>query len=526
MSADERIARVGQASPAVVSGGDDLATLRHDLRTPLNHIIGYSEMLIEEAADKGAGSMLGDLQKIHQAARNLHEMVGRHLAPGRVRLVAPDEAAAGAPAMPAVRRAISDAAEKGPSAAAPRGEGHLLVVDDNEMNRDMLSRRLERQGYTVTTAADGLEALEAVARESFDLVLLDIMMPGLDGHGVLARLKADPELRHLPVIMISALDEMQSVVRCIEAGAEDYLPKPFDPTLLRARIGATLEKKRLRDQEQRTHRALVESQAELAGELAKAAAYVTSLLPARLAGPVRSDWRFIPSMQLGGDTFGYHWLDDGRLVLYLIDVCGHGVGAALLSISVMNVLRSQSLPSTDFADPAVVLTALNERFPAEAQNNMNFTIWYGVYDRIARELTYASGGHPPAVLVMPGAAEAVGGAPAVDGESFVGGAEGAGGAQVAELCTPNFMVGIFPGVQYESARCSVPEGSRLFVFSDGAYEVATPSDEFLDFGRFKRTLAGLPDPTGRGLDDVLAEIRGFQQREAFDDDCSIMAFEF
>jgi class 3 adenylate cyclase len=125
----------------------------------------------------------------------------------------------------------------------------LLVVDDNEDNRYTLTNRLKRQGYTdVVTASDGRQALELLRAQPFDLVLLDIMMPELNGYQVLEQLKADDRLRHVPVIMISAVDELESVVRCIELGAEDYLQKPFNPTLLRARIGACLEKKRLRDQ--------------------------------------------------------------------------------------------------------------------------------------------------------------------------------------------------------------------------------------------------------------------------------------
>jgi adenylate cyclase len=125
----------------------------------------------------------------------------------------------------------------------------LLVVDDDENNRYTLTQRLRRQGYAdVTTAQDGRQALELLRTRSFDLVLLDVMMPELNGYQVLAELKADDRLRHVPVIMISAVDELESVVRCIELGAEDYLPKPFNPTLLKARIGACLEKKRLHDE--------------------------------------------------------------------------------------------------------------------------------------------------------------------------------------------------------------------------------------------------------------------------------------
>lgn len=127
----------------------------------------------------------------------------------------------------------------------------LLVVDDNAMNRDMLSRRLNRNGYNVYLADDGQQAIEMLKQTPYDLVLLDIMMPEVNGYQVLEYIKSDKLLRHIPVIMISALDELESVVKCIELGADDYVTKPFNPILLRARISASLEKKALHDQEER-----------------------------------------------------------------------------------------------------------------------------------------------------------------------------------------------------------------------------------------------------------------------------------
>lgn len=121
----------------------------------------------------------------------------------------------------------------------------ILVVDDNEMNRDMLSRRLKRQAYEVIVAEDGQQALSMVKEHPFDLVLLDIMMPNISGYEVLERLKQDDGTRHIPIIMISAVDDLDSVVRCIELGAEDYLFKPFNPVLLKARVGASLRKNRM-----------------------------------------------------------------------------------------------------------------------------------------------------------------------------------------------------------------------------------------------------------------------------------------
>jgi class 3 adenylate cyclase len=134
----------------------------------------------------------------------------------------------------------------------------VLVVDDTEMNRDMLCALLEADGHKAGVAENGRVALEAIKKNPFDLILLDVMMPEMNGYQVLEQLKADPSLRDIPVIVLSALDEIGSVVRCIELGAEDYLPKPFDPVLLRARIGACLEKKHLRDQEAQLRNELAE----------------------------------------------------------------------------------------------------------------------------------------------------------------------------------------------------------------------------------------------------------------------------
>jgi class 3 adenylate cyclase len=162
----------------------------------------------------------------------------------------------------------------------------VLVVDDNEVNRDLLSRRLQRQGYEVTVAENGREALEKMQSHSFDLLLLDIMMPEINGYEVLESLKADPLLRYIPVIMISALDDMDSVVRCIELGAEDYLFKPFNPTLLKARIGACLEKKQLRDQEQAYLKRLKEEQE-------KSDRLLLNILPKSIADRLKQEQRII-----------------------------------------------------------------------------------------------------------------------------------------------------------------------------------------------------------------------------------------
>ena len=286
---------------------DPAAQLRHELRTPLNHIIGYAEMLLEELDGGDKPEIASGLTALRGDARQLLSRLNEVLAQGRDR--APDLAAARDTLRPplervraageTLRRQAADAghaallpdvdriraatdrlaalldtgsaeqpataaetsAHAGTASSTPRPV--ILVVDDNDDNRDMLARRLRRQGYDVQTAAGGRAALDALARTAVDLVLLDVMMPDLDGYAVLQELKRDPALRAVPVLMISALDDMDSVVRCIQLGAEDYLSKPFDPVLLQARIGACLEKKRLHDEQARHRRALAELNATL-----------------------------------------------------------------------------------------------------------------------------------------------------------------------------------------------------------------------------------------------------------------------
>jgi class 3 adenylate cyclase len=282
-----------------------LAHLRHELRTPLNHIIGYSEMLLEDVADSDPAALAPGLRKVHEDAQRLLSVINELVhadaqqvdlerlsaeLTGPLRLVLTGAEAlklqaeragvqrasqdleriaraaialqsvithgVAAPVEQTVTGATTVAAAA--AAGAPVEAGLILVVDDNAANREMLGRRLEREGHRVQLAAGGREALEQLRARRVDLVLLDVMMPELNGYEVLQQLKADENLRDVPVLMISAVDEIESVVHCIELGAEDYLPKPFDPVLLRARIGACLEKKRLRDRDAQHLQALAQ----------------------------------------------------------------------------------------------------------------------------------------------------------------------------------------------------------------------------------------------------------------------------
>ena len=461
------------------------------MRTPVNHIIGYSEMLIEDAEAMGQTHQVADLQKIHSAAQQLLHLIHTGLSPENVQ----NNPSQKPQSHPTER-------EKNPEPARAL-QGSVLAVDDHPENLEVLARRLERQGLRVERAENGRAALGLVHARPFDLVLLDVMMPEVDGYTVLREMKADPETRNIPVIMISALDEMESVVRCIEAGAEDYLPKPFDPVLLHARVSACLEKKFLRDSEQRYLKALEETQQRLDKELADAAAYVRSILPAPMASPLMVDWKYKPCSELAGDSFGYHWIDDQHFAIYLLDVCGHGVGAALLSVAAINVIRSGALPGVDFREPGAVLGALNHAFPMELQNNLYFTIWYGVYDTSSGTLAYSSGGHPPALLLCP------------QGETWTS----------SRLTSNGMIVGVMDDVSFETKTCGIPPGASLYVLCDGCYEILNAAGEVMEYSEFEELMKN-----HEGAKDSLAALEAHvlarHGEGPLDDDFSIIRLQF
>ncbi|MFH0299728.1 adenylate/guanylate cyclase domain-containing protein [Bradyrhizobium sp. 31Argb] len=248
--------------------------LRHELRTPLNAIKGYAEMLSEDLADISS-ALRADLDRVLLAATDLLprlDHIVRFSADLDETSLACDQT--GAAMVSELIRSLGPVRQE-PSAVTETGS--ILVVDDIEANRDLLSRRLARDGHRVASAAGGQQALQALEHHEFDLVLLDLIMPDINGLDVLVRMKADERLRRIPVIMITALADTDSAVRCIEAGAEDYLPKPFDPILLRARINACLHKKRWRDREQRYLRRIED-------ETAKFERLLLTILPRQVIG--------------------------------------------------------------------------------------------------------------------------------------------------------------------------------------------------------------------------------------------------
>jgi len=254
--------------------------------------------------------------------------------------------------------------------------------------------------------------------------------------------------------------------------------------------------------ERRSRRDVKQTQ-ELDRDLRKASNYVLSLLPAPLTtGPVRAEWRFLPSTQLGGDAFGYDWLDPATFVFYLVDVSGHGAGSAMHSVTVLNVLRQRALPNVDFRNPAEVLSSLNGRFQMDSHSGMYFTMWYGVYRTGDRTLSYSSGGHHPAYLV-----------PSDRYESH-------------PLGAPALMVGALPNSGYEVQQTTVPAGSALYLFSDGVFEIVTKDHERWGLSDFLPLLLEQPHPGTPEAERLYQAVRQAAGPGPLEDDFSLMVVTF
>ena len=264
--------------------------------------------------------------------------------------------------------------------------------------------------------------------------------------------------------------------------------------------------KELEDKVTRRTRDLRRALDRLEIELHDAATYVKSLLPQPISsGPLRVDWRFVPSASLGGDALGYQWLDDEHFAMYLLDVSGHGVGAALLSVSALNLLRTHTLPDVDLRRPDQVLCALNAHFPMTRQNEMFFTLWYGVYNRRSRVLEYASAGHPPALLF-----------------SHQPHRKGS----MTALQTTNLFIGSEVDLPCRVESHTIEGAASLYIFSDGVYEIEKPNGEVWPFDDFLAFMALPCDEVLSDMDRLFLQANELYGRDPFPDDFTIMVIDF
>lgn len=375
----------------------------------------------------------------------------------------------------------------------------ILIVDDVPLNIALLEQLLDELGYQSISAENGQAALEMVRAAEPDLVLLDIMMPVMDGFAVLEQLKANPDTRDLPVIVISAAHDLVDVVKGIERGAEDYLPKPFEPVLLRARISASLDKKRLRELEIKYRRAL-ERELEIGREIQ------ASFLPARL--PQLAGWeigaRFYAQRQVAGDLYDAFVLpNQRRLCLVIGDVSGKGVGAALYMTLYRTLLRVFMLQSdaTSNADDATHLIQCvrftNEYVAHTHDADLFATLFVALLEPTRGALTYVNAGHNPALLL------------------------GAHGAR--ELGRTGMLVGIRADVAFQAAQTEIAPNETLLLYTDGVVEAFNARQQEYGEARLHALATRAQSSVNALLDAIETDVFQFIGATEQTDDITLLA---
>jgi len=378
----------------------------------------------------------------------------------------------------------------------------VLMVDDQAMVGEAVRRMMADQpDIKFHFCSDPTKAMQMAREIQPTVILQDLVMPEVDGLQLVKFFRANASTRDVPMIVLSSREEPETKYKAFQLGANDYMVKLPDKLEVVARIRYHSRAYITLRERNAAFDALHASQEALKGELNEAERYMRSLFPAPMEDDIlKADWYYLSCTSLGGDSFGYHWIDPDHFVVYVLDVCGHGVGAALLSVSAMNVLRAQSLPSVDFKDPASVLAGLNDAFDMEKQNDMYFTIWYGVYQRSTGKLSYAAGGHPPAVLLPASARQS----PRL-------------------LHASNAIIGAMPGLPFKAEITTLAPGDSLYVFSDGVYEVNYANRPgMMTVEEFAAELSK-PSTIGvRKLEEMVAFVRREQGQENFEDDFSMV----
>jgi sigma-B regulation protein RsbU (phosphoserine phosphatase) len=375
----------------------------------------------------------------------------------------------------------------------------ILVIDDDLVMQMILKNILQAQGYEVFVAQNGSEGIALAQKHHPALVLCDWMMPDIDGLEVCRQVKLEQNIYSSIFILLTSKAAIEDKVKALDNGADDFLSKPIDKSELIASVRAGLRIYQL-NQDLQVQKQLLEA------ELTEASDYIKSLLPTVLEGSVNISAEFIPSTQLSGDCYDFYWLDHDHLVIYLIDTAGHGVGAALLAVSILNLMRSQSFGKEKLYKPDEIMAELNRAFEMSRHNGRYFTMWYGVFKRSQRKLTYASAGHPNGLLI-------------IDGEGT--------NPEIKKLPSLDIPIGFFPDMEYSYAEVSIPLNSKLYVFSDGVFEVMQENEKVWGMPKFINFLTeNFLEAEAINANSILEEIRRESPSAKFDDDVSLLQIHF
>jgi sigma-B regulation protein RsbU (phosphoserine phosphatase) len=375
----------------------------------------------------------------------------------------------------------------------------ILVIDDDMVMQMILKNILQAQGYEVFVAQNVTEGIALAQKHHPALVLCDWMMPDIDGLEVCRQVKLEQNVYSSIFILLTSKAAIEDKVKALDHGADDFLSKPIDKSELIASVRAGLRIYQL-NQDLQVQKQLLEA------ELTEASDYIKSLLPTSLEGSVNISAEFIPSTQLSGDCYDFYWLDHDHLVVYLIDTSGHGVGAALLAISILNLLRSQSFGKDKLYKPDEIMAELNRAFQMSRHNGRYFTMWYGVFKRSQRKLTYASAGHPNGLLI-------------IDGQGT--------NPEIKKLPSLDIPIGFFPDMEYSCAEVSIPLNSKLYIFSDGVFEVMQENEKIWGMPKFINFLSeNFLEAEAINANSILEEIRRESPTAKFDDDVSLLQIHF
>jgi sigma-B regulation protein RsbU (phosphoserine phosphatase) len=380
----------------------------------------------------------------------------------------------------------------------------VLLIDDQPLIGEAVRRMLAGESdIDYFYLSDPTKALEKAQEIGPTVILQDLVMPQIEGLDIVKQFRAHVPTREIPMIVLSTKEEATTKEKAFGVGANDYLVKLPDRLELLARIRYHSKGYINLLERNQAYQKLAESQKLLADEVASAAKYVQSLLPEKITqGPLRTDWRFVPATYLAGDTFGYHWLDNDHFACYLLDVTGHGVASALLSVSVLNAIRAQALPGVDFLDPGQVITGMNKRFQMSQHSEKCFTAWYGVINTKEREIRFAGGGHPPALLFSGNSAD---------------------DAKLEMLSSTGPVVGTFDDFDFATDSAKLGPYSLLYVYSDGVHEIklanVTRTWPMTDFFKW---MEQKPKPGASKMDELMEHTKVLSGEEHWEDDFSIV----
>ncbi|SFI38497.1 SpoIIE family protein phosphatase [Planctomicrobium piriforme] len=383
----------------------------------------------------------------------------------------------------------------------------VLLVDDQPIIGETVRRLLlDESDIEFHFCSDPAQAIPLAREVRPTVILQDLVMPDVDGLLLLKFYRANPATAETPVIVLSSKEEPETKAAAFASGASDYLVKLPDRVELLARIRHHSRGYINLLQRNEAYAALDASRHQLAEQMQVAAEYLQSLLPPPSQQPLQIDWRYIPCANLGGDVFGYDWIDSDHMSLFVLDVTGHGVDSALFAVSVMNSVRSRTLPNVDFRDPGQVLAALNERFPMDSYGGKAFTMWYGVYQPSNRTLTYGGGGHPPGFLFPPAAAGEV--------------------VPPQPLDSDGPLLGIMEWDLFETQQRVIEPGSRVFVYSDGAHEIQLTNRKVWTFEAFTEYFAHSAAEGPGTMDRLIDHVRLLHGSPMLDDDLTIVEVVF